>query len=148
MLDQCLHREELRENGEKHRERIRAHTRNVPRAFLCTGTIPASIGGLINLQTLNLCNNRLSGMSVLSCVGPGKHNQSEMQITRTGPLPKVMPVSLKILNLSGSYSHAHKFTGGIPAEWSSMTKLKELKMVQCGLDGECLVLVQADTEHR
>ena len=60
-----------------------------------------------------------------------------MQITRTGPLPEVMPVSLEILFLSGGNFawEAHKFTGGIPAEWSSMTNLKELKMTNCGLDG-------------
>ena len=46
-----------------------------------------------------------------------------------------MPVSLKVLNLSGGNS-GHKFTGGIPAEWSSMTNLKELNMFNCGLDGE------------
>ena len=50
-------------------------------------------------------------------------------------------MSLEILNLNG----AGKFTGGIPAEWSSMTNLKQLKMVACGLDGESLVLVQANT---
>ena len=48
----------------EHAESIRTHMRNVPRAFLCTGTIPPSIGGLINLQTLNLGTNFLSGMSV------------------------------------------------------------------------------------
>ena len=51
-----------------------------------------------------------------------------------------MPVSLEILDLSGGdpvYNQTpHKFTGGIPAEWSSMTNLKELNMVNCGLDGE------------
>ena len=52
-----------------------------------------------------------------------------------------MPVSLKVLNLFD----AGKFTGGIPAEWSSMTNLKELSMANCGLDGECLVYVQANT---
>ena len=29
----------------------------------------------------------------------------------------------------------NKFTGGIPVEWGSLTNLKELKMVACGLDG-------------
>ena len=48
-----------------------------------------------------------------------------------------MPVSLETLDLSGGYGAAeHKFTGGIPAEWCSMTNLKELKMARCGLDGE------------
>ena len=46
-----------------------------------------------------------------------------------------MPVSLEILNLSGISYNPHKFTGGIPAEWSSMTNLKELNMSHCGLDG-------------
>ena len=46
-----------------------------------------------------------------------------------------MPVSLEILNLSGISNQRHKFTGGIPAEWSSMTNLKELNMAKCGLDG-------------
>ena len=50
-----------------------------------------------------------------------------------------MPVSLEILNLSGELGgiYMHKFTGGIPAEWCSMTNLKELRMAICGLDGEC-----------
>ena len=55
--------------------------------------------------------------------------------SRAGPLPKVMPVSLEIINLSVG----NKFTGGIPTEWCSMTNLKELMMAECGLDGECLV---------
>ena len=48
-----------------------------------------------------------------------------------------MPVSLETLDLSGGQSRptSHKFTGGIPAEWSSMTNLKELKLSNCGLDG-------------
>ena len=54
---------------------------------------------------------------------------------RTGPLPKVMPPSLEILNLSGSYETKNKFTGSIPAEWGSLTSLRELKMEYCGLDG-------------
>ena len=49
----------------KHRERIRTHTRNVPRAFLCAGAIPPSIGGLSSLQTLDL---RFNGLSGSSCV--------------------------------------------------------------------------------
>jgi len=42
-----------------------------------------------------------------------------------------MPVSLENLNLN-----YNEFTGGIPAEWSSMTSLKELSLVECGIDGE------------
>ena len=62
-----------------------------------------------------------------------------------GPLPKVMPVSLEILKLNGGFD-GHQFTGGIPAEWSSMTNLKELHMAYCGLDGECLVCSRKHNE--
>ena len=49
-----------------------------------------------------------------------------------------MPPSLVILDLSGGESSTeHKFTGGIPTEWGSLTKLKELNMAGCGLDGTC-----------
>ena len=54
----------------------------------------------------------------------------------------MMPVSLESLNLNHN-----KFSGGIPAEWSSMMNLKELKMVACGLDGECCV-ASSDTAQR
>ena len=48
-----------------------------------------------------------------------------------------MPTSLEILNMGDDVGNNNKFTGGIPAEWCSMTNLKELKMVECGLDGQC-----------
>ena len=59
----------------------------------------------------------------------------EKRIARAGTLPKIMPVSLETLDVSGGYDHHHKFTGGIPAEWSSMTNLKELRMAHCRLNG-------------
>ena len=46
-----------------------------------------------------------------------------------------MPLSLEKLDLSGSYHDRHKFTGGIPMEWGSLTNLKELNMGLCGLSG-------------
>merc|ERR1712046_490660 len=48
-----------------------------------------------------------------------------------------MPPSLEELVLDGGqalYQH-HKFTGGIPSEWGSLTNLKKLSMARCGLDG-------------
>ena len=48
----------------------------------------------------------------------------------------MMPPSLEILILGKTSDNTNKFTGGIPAEWSSMTNLKELIMEHCGLDGE------------
>ena len=50
-----------------------------------------------------------------------------------------MPPSLEKLDLSGGgdpyIGEPHKFTGGIPTEWGSLTKLKELNMAECVLDG-------------
>ena len=72
-----------------------------------------------------------------------------MRFAHAGPLPKAMPVSLEILILGTNDLNNNKFTDGIPAEWGSMTNLKELHMFNCGLDGVCsLVLNQADTESR
>jgi len=61
-----------------------------------------------------------------------------------GPLPKQLPVSLEVLDLSGGDDFTrvggpdlrHKFTGGIPSEWGALTNLKELKMPNSGLDGK------------
>ena len=50
-----------------------------------------------------------------------------------------MPPSLERLDLSGLSGDFlgthHKFTGGIPTEWGSLTNLKQLSMAYCGLDG-------------
>ena len=67
-----------------------------------------------------------------------RHTLTKMKLgastTCTGPLPKMMPPSLEVLNMY----NAGKFTGGIPSEWGSLTNLKELKMAYCGLDGASL----------
>ena len=55
-----------------------------------------------------------------------------------GPLPKVLPISLEVLNVSGVGYEPHKFTGGIPSEWGALTNLKELNMTNCSLDGKLL----------
>ena len=46
----------------------------------------------------------------------------------------MMAPSLEELVLDG-LRLPHKFTGGIPAEWGSLTNLKKLSMRNCGLDG-------------
>ena len=55
-----------------------------------------------------------------------------------GPLPKVLPASLEVLNFGVNYGNTNKFTGGIPSEWGALTNLKELKIACCGLDGKPL----------
>ena len=53
-------------------------------------------------------------------------------------MPKGLPVSLEVLNLSGApyLLDAHKFTGGIPSEWGALTNLRTLEMANCSLDGK------------
>ena len=46
-----------------------------------------------------------------------------------------MPPSLEKLDLGGGIYDPHKFTGGIPTEWGSLTNLKELNVAGCGLSG-------------
>ena len=68
--------------------------------------------------------------------------QSQIYVSCTGPLPKVMPPSLEELILDGGdprYGQTpHNFTGGIPPEWGSLINLKSLSMERCGLDGASL----------
>ena len=56
----------------------------------------------------------------------------------SGELPKELPVSLEVLDVSGTDRNPHKFIGGIPPEWGALTNLKELKMARCSLDGKPL----------
>ena len=53
-------------------------------------------------------------------------------------MPKVLPISLEVLNLGDDFGNKNQFTGGIPSEWGAVANLKELKMAYCGLDGEPL----------
>ena len=47
-----------------------------------------------------------------------------------------MPPSLEKLILGSiGLGNSNRFAGGIPTEWGSLTKLKELNMAQCGLNG-------------
>ena len=63
---------------------------------------------------------------------------TENDCVSAGPLPKVLPTSLEVLDVSGGVYSPHKFTGGIPSEWGTLTNLKELKLAYCGLDGKPL----------
>ena len=118
----------------------RSESWNFPRMFhRGTGAIPASIGNLTNLQELYLRDNELQG--AYRVVPVQQRSESHTSITRAGPLPKVMPPSLKTLQLGPDYVYHrndNKFAGGIPAEWSSLTNLKELNLTKCGLDGASL----------
>ena len=91
-------------------------------------TLPSNIGELgDDITELDLSGCSLRGASRVESL----QHKFAHGIARAGELPKIMPPSLEILNLY----EAGKFTGGIPAEWGSLTNLKDLTMVACGLDG-------------
>ena len=55
--------------------------------------------------------------------------------THAGTLPSQLPLSLEVLTLGEQRVNSNKFTGGIPSEWGDLTNLKQLNLVDCGLDG-------------
>ena len=103
-------------------------------------TLPSNIGELgDDITELNL--------RYCSLTGPRSTRTERLRILLTnlqtlsllsGALPKVLPVSLEVLNLGDSNSNTNKFTGGIPSEWGALTNLKELTMANCGLGGKLL----------
>ena len=93
------------------------------------GTITADVAIFTKLKKLQLKAMGLDGKTCMSqhtCVVRLLSFPSRF----AGELPKLLPVSLEVLNLGD------EFTGGIPSEWGALTNLKELRMVACGLDGE------------
>ena len=104
--------------------------------------MPKELGELVNLTHFDASRNKLQG---------GLSTRAERFISATeigavcfaGTLPKVLPASLEVLDLSGSDGQYGRsppctFTNGIPSEWFALTNLKELKMAYCGLDGKPL----------
>ena len=65
----------MTETGKQDSEPFLRFHAECSRAFLCTGTVPASIRALTNLQRLDLDGNAgLSGMSVVPCVCSVQHS--------------------------------------------------------------------------
>ena len=97
----------------------------------------------MSLTVLNVSYNQLSGFLTPGLSGLIFATEVDIVLC-AGPLPKVLPTSLEVLDLSGGNpvnyptGTPHKFTGGIPSEWGALTNLKELKMAFCGLDGKPL----------
>ena len=53
----------------------------------------------------------------------------------------MFPSSLETLEIGTYFTYlesSNKFEGGIPAEWGSLTNLKRLYVMHCGLDGKSL----------
>ena len=86
-----------------------------------SGTIPAQLGNLTNLQDLNLGSNRLSG-TIPAELGNVTHLESLMLLSNqlSGPIPTRLGnlTSLTFLALS-----SNQLSGSIPAELGSLPKL-------------------------
>ena len=125
--------------------------------FTCfAGELPKELGQLTNLTIFDISDNVLyekneDGDDDYDRPIPGTGFTGELYascyiiqrtwfhmhvITCTGPLPKLLPVSLEVLIFGVSSGNTNKFTGGIPSEWGALTNLKELRMEFCGLDGK------------
>ena len=103
-------------------------------------TLPANIGQLgddITVLDLSYCSLR----------GPLSTRTELLRILLTicalfaGELPKHFPLSLETLQFGPDeawHGNSNKFEGGIPAEWGSLTNLKKLNVMKCGLDGKPL----------
>ena len=99
------------------------------------GCLPKELGDLINLKFFDVLYNSIGGQLSI------RTERLRTLLTvyfLSGELPKELPVSLEVLDVSGAPWGPHKFTGGIPSEWGTLTNLKELKMAYCGLGGKLL----------
>ena len=107
-------------------------------------TLPSNIGELgDDITELNLISCSLIGSLSTRYERPIRVYHINI-LFWSGPLPKQLPVSLEVLDLSGGPDRTgfggqhgiHKSTGGIPSEWAALTNLKTLKMQDSGLDGK------------
>ncbi|WP_162388943.1 leucine-rich repeat domain-containing protein [Spirosoma endbachense] len=98
-----------------------------------SGSIPASLGSLTNLQTLNLVTNQLSG-SIPASVG----NLTNLQLLylASNQLSGSIPASLSALtNLQTLNLSVNQLSGDIPASLGSMANLQQLELFNNQITG-------------
>ena len=98
-----------------------------------SGSIPAELGNLTNLQWLNLWNNDLSG-SIPAELG----NLTNLQWLNLlgNDLSGSIPAELgNLTNLQGMYLYQNRLSGTIPAELGNLTNLRVLELRQNRLSG-------------
>ena len=89
-----------------------------------TGPIPASLGGLANLQGLSLSQNQLSG-AIPTELG-SLANLQGLHISRNQLTGRVPTWLGSLANLRYLYLYGNQLTGPIPSELGSLTNLREL----------------------
>ena len=98
-----------------------------------TGSIPAELGSLSNLQGLWLENNGLTG-SIPAELG-SLSNLQRLWLKNNG-LTGSIPAELgNLSNLQGLYLSGNRLTGSIPSELGSLSNLVELNLYNNGLTG-------------
>ena len=98
-----------------------------------SGTIPAELGNLTNLQSLNLLGNDLSG-TIPAELG----NLTNLQVLYLSQnrLSGTIPAELgNLTNLQGMYLYENELSGTIPAELGNLTNLESLYLYENELSG-------------
>jgi Leucine-rich repeat (LRR) protein len=99
-----------------------------------SGSIPSSIGNLVNLQTLYLPVNQLSG-SIPSSIG--NLVQLDQLLLSNNRLSGSIPSSIgNLVNLHYLYLSENQLSGEIPASISNLVNLGGLKLSENQLSGE------------
>lgn len=91
-----------------------------------TGPLPAELGGMINVQKIDLSWNKFSGVipaSLGNCVNLVELNLSYNSLTGTIPESFASLMSLQVLDLTGNL-----FSGTIPASLSNLSQLQYLDL--------------------
>ena len=99
-----------------------------------TGTIPESIGNLVNLRYLNLMNNQLTGNIPESIGNLGNLDNLYLNDNQlTGDIPESIG---NLVNLTRLYLYNNQLTGGIPESIGNLGNLTRLYLYNNQLTGD------------
>ena len=98
-----------------------------------SGAIPAELGGLANLERLNLVRNQLSGPIPAELGGLANLERLNLGSNElTGPIPAELG---GLANLEGLWLYSNQLSGPIPAELGNLAHLDRLNLERNQLSG-------------